>query len=90
MDDGPPRSVTIYATQDGWRFAIATEKGSVLGGRYPELPSTAPAEDARLVAERNIQSMGREAFDLALRVEWQSGPKAGWWDGTVVQAADPS
>lgn len=86
MEDGPPRSVTIYPTQDGWRFVMAMEKGSVLSGRYAELSATASAEEARLVAERKIQSTGRELFDLSLSVEWRSGHKPGWWDGTVVRA----
>lgn len=84
-EDGPPRSVTIYPTPEGWRFSIATEKGALLCGRYPDLPPTAAFEEARVVAERRIQQTGREFFDLSLIVEWHPGDDPEWWDGRVVR-----
>jgi hypothetical protein len=88
-EDGPPRSVTIYSTPDGWRFSLATENGGLLCGRYPEVPPTAPFEEARVVAEQKIEQTAREFFDLSVDVHWQPGDEPGWWNGTVVNSAQP-
>ncbi len=86
-NDGPPRNVTIYRTPEGWRFALATQNGSVLCGRYSELPPAAAFEEARAVAESKIRQTGREFFDLNLEVEWRPGDQPEWWDGTVRPSA---
>ncbi len=84
LEDGPPRSIVLYRTSDGWRFSIGTEKGGILCGRYSELPISASFDEARAVAGRTVHELGRNFFGLNLAVEWEPADSTEWWNGTVV------
>lgn len=83
-NDGPPVSIVIYLTPDGWRHSNLTKRGSLICGQLVGAGPKASDEQARDAAQTLVASMCGDFFGLGVSVRWEAGSQAQSWRGTVL------
>jgi len=85
-DDGPPVSVVVYSTPDGWRHSTLTRGGALICGRLSRIPVDADADTAKDAATGMVSSLDACFFHLGLDVTWAPDEQPNHWTGTVYRA----
>jgi hypothetical protein len=72
---GRPRSISLLATPDGWRYSVATD-----------VPASADPAEARTAAEAMMTALAQDFHGADAEVTWGSAPERRSWTGQVTLA----
>jgi hypothetical protein len=79
---GRPREIVMYETpEDGWRFALATEKHAIVDGKLGHLQMS--PDDVKAEMLRRLLETERVELDGS----WRPG-EPGWWSADLRPVDD--
>ncbi|MFF9839318.1 hypothetical protein [Streptomyces sp. NPDC013740] len=82
---GMPTGILLFATPDGWRTSVVTDRGNLCGRL--NVPNNTDPQDARAAAAARVTQLARDFHDADVEVSWDPPDRPWSWTAQVTPVA---